>query len=54
MRYMTFTLVGFLSLVGLLLHVAALMAYFSNRELMRGSDVNAGPSPGLGKTTEAG
>jgi hypothetical protein len=54
MRFMTFTLVGFLSLVGLLLHVAALVAYYSNRELMRESRVDGGPSPGPGRTTEAG
>jgi serine/threonine-protein kinase len=42
-RYITFTLVGIISLVGSLLYVAALVAYYSNRELMRESHVNTAP-----------
>jgi hypothetical protein len=53
-RSRTFTLVGSISLFGLLLHVAALVAYYSNRELMRGSRVDGGPSPGSERTAEAG
>jgi hypothetical protein len=35
-RAVTCNLLCIISLVGLLLHVAALLAYYSNRELMRG------------------
>jgi hypothetical protein len=47
-RVMTFSLIGVICLVGLLLHLAALVAYSSNRELMREPHVNADPPRGSG------
>jgi hypothetical protein len=53
-RVVTFSLIGVLSLLGVLLHAAALVAYYSNRELMRDSHVNAGPPPDPGGMAKAG
>jgi hypothetical protein len=53
-RIPTFTLLSFIALIGILLYLAALLAYYSNRELMRGSRADAGPSLEPERTKEAG
>jgi hypothetical protein len=53
-RFMTYSLIGIISLVGLLLHIVALSAYYANRDLMRGSPVDAGSLPKLRGEGKAG
>jgi hypothetical protein len=45
-RAPTFTLLCFITLIGVLMYAIALLAYYANRELMRGSAVDAGPTQG--------
>jgi tRNA A-37 threonylcarbamoyl transferase component Bud32 len=52
-RFMTCSLIGIIYLVGMLLHAVALLAYYSNRELMRGSRVDGGPSLESDRSMEA-
>jgi serine/threonine-protein kinase len=53
-RSTTYLLVGIISLFGLLMHTAALVACYANRELMRGAPVDAGSLPKLGGEGKAG